>query len=161
MKSDTIRRLKLVIRVMSVLILLFIGRKIFLGRWKIKPSEDMEAVKLRCMMNDGYYSELLITDEEKINDLSNIVLDMENKIVLSNISDIKESEKFQSDPQMSLVFEYENMSQELCVHKDIVVIFDRRSGSDHDNIYFLRLKDMDTSELLDTAYLYMNAGIDR
>ncbi len=146
---------KFVIAPISIIILLLLGWNIFLSRWKIRSNEDINSIKLYFTLND-HYSEVMITDKEKIHNIKNLVSDMEKKITAANVVDVKEIEKFQKDSQVSLTFEFNNVTQEICVHKNSVVIYDYCSGSDYKNMYFLRLKNMDTSELLEEVYLYLN-----
>ena len=146
---------KFVIALISIIILLLLGWNIFLSRWKIRSSEDINSIKLYFTLND-HYSEVIITDKEEIHNIKSLVSDMEKKITAANVADVKEIEKFQKDSQVSLTFEFNNVTQEICVHKNSVLIYDYCNGSNYKDMYFLRLKNMDTSELLEEVYLYLN-----
>lgn len=146
--------IKALIVIIIVLILSFLGWNIFFSRWKIKTADDISSVNLFFTLSDGY-SDVLITDREQINNILNIVLDMENKAKMYNVVDIKKIEKYQSGPQVALTFNFDDASQSIYIKKNSVVIFDYCIDSNYDDIYFLRLKNIDTDKLLEALYSYI------
>ncbi len=106
-------------------------------------------------LGDSYY-EVLITEHEDIYNIRSLIFNMENKITIFNIVGVNEIEKFQSDPQAALTFNFEDESQTIYIQKNSVVIFDYCIDSNYDDMYFLRLKNIDTDELLDALYSYID-----
>lgn len=136
---------------LAVLILLF-GWNIFLKRWKIKGANEISSIGLFIISDDGY-RKAEITSSEDINFFRDLTLDMENEITITNISHINKIERFQSDSQAGMVFYFgDNESQQIYIQNDCVVIFDYCIDSNYDDMYYMRLKNMDTDNLLDALY---------
>lgn len=138
--------LKLIIP-LAVVLLLVLGWFLFLNIWTVKPSNEINSIKLSVLGNSGY-SDVVIADEDKISEIRDLICGLQKKINITNITAIREAEKYQKDPQFAMTFGYDGNSQEVCVHKNIVVIFD------NDHKYFLQLENMNTEDLINILNSY-------
>lgn len=130
-----------------IILLLILGWLLFLNIWTVKPSNEIKSIKLSVLGNSGY-SDAVIADEDKISEISDLICGLQKEINITNITAIIEAEKYQKDPQFAMIFEYDGNSQEVCVHKNTVVIFD------DDHKYFLQLENMNTEDLINILNSY-------
>ena len=126
---------------LAVILLLVLGWVLFLNIWKVKPSNEIKSIKLRATVENGY-SDVVIADENKISEIRDLGCGLQREINITNIAALREAEKYQKDSQFAMIFEYDSNSQEVCVHKNTVVIFD------DEHKYFLQLENMNTEDLI-------------
>lgn len=100
------------------------------------------------MLENSGYSDVIIADRDKISEIRDLGFKLQNNINITNIAAVRDAEKYQKDPQFAMIFEYDGNSQEVCVHKDIVVIFD------DDHKYFLQLENMNAEDLINILNSY-------
>lgn len=132
---------------LAVVLLLILGWVLFLNIWAVKPSNEIRSIKLRVLENSGY-SDVVIADRDKISEIRDLVFKLQNNINITNIAAVRDAEKYQKDPQFAMIFECDGNSQEVCVHKDIVVIFD------DNHKYFLQLENMNAEDLINILNSY-------
>ena len=138
--------LKLIIP-LAIILLLVLVWFLFLNIWTVKPSNEINSIKLSVLGNSGY-SDVVIADEDKISEIRDLICGLQKEINITNITAVREAEKYQKDPQFAMIFKYDGNSQEVCVHKNIVVIFD------NDHKYFLQLENMNTEDLINILNSY-------
>ena len=146
-----VKKLYFIIPAVLCIFTLFALWKIADLKWTVRPSEDIKSINLAVMQDDGHYSETLVTDTEKISSIRDSVLDLQRSTGVSNIRAVREAEKFQKDPNISITLVYDDSLQKICIHKSNVIIFDRRNP-DGAYKYLLELENMSTSALSDVIY---------
>ena len=139
--------------ILCVVLILFAVFIAIAGKWSIKPRENITSIQLSVKQSDGYYSEFFIDDPENISAVRDSILDLQNKIGISNITSVREAAAYQKDPQISMIIMYDDILQMICVQKDQVIIFDRRNPDDTYK-YLLQLDNMQTDELLSVLYSF-------
>lgn len=126
---------------LAIILLLILGWVLFLNIWTVKPSNEINSIKLSVLGNSGY-SDVVIADEDKISEIRDLICGLQKKINITNVAAVRDAEKYQKDSQFAVTFEYDGNSQEVCVHKKTVVIFDGNHK------YFLQLENMNTENLI-------------
>ena len=132
---------------LSVILLLILGWFLFLNIWTVRPLNEIKSIKLRATVESGY-SDVVIADEDKISEIRDLLFKLQKKINITNVTAVRDAEKYQKDPQFAMIFEYDGNSQEVCVHKNTVVIFD------DEHKYFLQLENMNTEDLINILNSY-------
>lgn len=138
--------LKLIIP-LAVVLSIISGWFIFLNIWTVKPSNEIKSINLSVLGNNGY-SDIVIADDDKISEIRDLICGLQKEINITNVTAVRDAELYQKDPQFAMTFEYDGNSQEICVHKNSVVIFDG------DHKYFLQLEDMNTEDLVNILNSY-------
>ena len=145
------KKLYFIIPAVLCIFALFALWKIADLKWTVRPSEDIRSIKLAVMQDNGYYSEAIITDTEKIYAIRDSVFDLQRSTEVSNLKSVREAEKYQKDPNISITLMYDDSLQKVCIHKSNVVVFDRRKPDDAYK-YLLELDNMPTDALLKVIY---------
>lgn len=132
---------------LAVILLLILVWLLFLNIWAVKPSNEIKYINLRATVDNGY-SDVVIADEDKISEIRDLICGLQKKINITNVTAVRDAEKYQKDPQFAITFEYGGNSQEVCVHKNTVIFFD------DGHKYFLQLENINTEDLINILNSY-------